>query len=746
MSPARAPALLPAIAFLAALALRPALPCPPRPAPLVALACLALALGRSAPRAIAAAAMGLAWAAAAGSGAAVAGWQRDRPVEVSGRVCSPWSEARAGRSARLCDPELTQGRLVVPLADPVILAVPLSARPAPFGTRLLARGYLDRSPPLANADPAPPGRWRLRVKSALFLATQRSPAFWERGAEALRSAVDRALDRGGRERPGIRLTRALLLGDLAALPGDWRRALRRTGLLHLIAVSGMHVALLAAGVAAAGAWWRRRARGLALALGVLGYLALVGPQPSILRAAGMALVALLGLALGRPQAALQSLATAASAMALFDPRVVDDLGFRLSASATLGLLLLAPRLAPAGERARPLRAALAVSLAAQIATFVWIAPVFHQIPLAAPAWNLLAIPWSALALAVGAAWTAIAVAWPTFGAATGGILDPLAWPLAGLARVPPEPWSNLPLALGPGEAALVALLLAWTVFVAGRRGALLLALACGQPLAPIGGTPGVAVSFLDVGQGDATLLADRTVAILVDGGGQRGRDLASSALLPALARRGRSRLDVAVLTHADFDHCGGLLDLAGSLAIDELWVRSDLERAPCVLELEREVSGGVRVVRPGDRLRRGDFRFEVLPNGAGAAAENDRSLVLSVAALGRRLLLAGDIEARAEDELARLAAASLPADLLKVAHHGSRTSSSELFLALARPRYAIVSAGLGNVYGHPSPSVLRRLADGGARVLRCDLQGEIRFDWRADSPLRLRLPGEPKIP
>lgn len=732
--------------FLAALAIRPALPCPPRPGPLVALACLALALGRSAPRTMAAAAMGLAWGAAAGGAGAAAGWQRDRPVEVSGRVCSPWSETRAGRSARLCDPALTQGRLVVTLDDPLILAVPLSARPAAFGTRLLARGYIDRSPPLANADPAPAGRWRVRVKSALFLATQSSPALWERGAEALRRAVDLALERGGRDRPGIRLTRALLLGDLTALPGNWRRALRRTGLLHLIAVSGLHVALLAAGVAAVGAWWRRRARGLALALGVLGYLALVGPQPSILRAAGMAWIALLGLALGRPQAALQSLAVAASAMALVDPRVVDDLGFRLSASATLGLLLLAPRLAPVGERARPLRAGLAVSLAAQIATFVWIAPVFHQIPLAAPAWNLLAIPWSALALAVGAAWTAIAVLWPPFGAASGGILDPLAWPLAELARLPPRSWSNLPLALGPGEAAIVALVLAWIVFLAGRRGALLLVLACGQPLAPIGESPGVAVSFLDVGQGDATLLTDRAVAILIDGGGQGGRDLASSALLPALARRGRSALDVAVLTHSDFDHCGGLLDLAGSVAIGELWVRSDLVRAPCVLELEREVSGRVRVVRPGDRLIRGDFRFEVLPNGAGAAAENDRSLVLAVAALGRRLLFTGDIEARAEEELVRLAAPSLPADLLKVAHHGSRTSSSEDFLARSRPRYAIVSAGPGNLYGHPSASVLRRLADGGARVLRCDLQGEIRFDWHAGSPLRLHLPGEPKNP
>jgi competence protein ComEC len=154
----------------------------------------------------------------------------------------------------------------------------------------------------------------------------------------------------------------------------------------------------------------------------------------------------------------------------------------------------------------------------------------------------------------------------------------------------------------------------------------------------------------------------------------------------------------------------------------------------------------VRRLAAGERMSRAGFALEALHPGAGStpAGDNSASLVLAVSAGGRRLLFAADLDGAGEMELVRRARDRLPADLLKVAHHGSATSSTSAFLAAVRPRLAVVSAGSNNPFGHPAPAALERLAARGIRVLRTDRDGEVALSWRRAGPWRLRLPGSPR--
>jgi competence protein ComEC len=522
--------------------------------------------------------------------------------------------------------------------------------------------------------------------------------------------------------------------------------LERWGLVHLLAVSGLHVGLVAVLAWLLGSFclprrWRpwRLTRLVPPAVAVLGYLLLVGPRPSLLRASAMALLALGALVLRRPPSAGNALALFVLVGLLLRPVLVEDLGFALSVGATAALVWGTPRFVAAWSSRAPggpgrgwpggVRA-LAATTAAQLGTWPWALPAFHLMVPAAPLANLLAVPWAAVMLAAAMLWCALALAAPPVAAALVPALDLLAAPVPLLADLPPLGWEALP--WGGGLAAVAPVPVAWLFSLAAgcallhpRRGlpCLLLALAVGwcHPVARPQAVP--ELRLLDVGQGDALLLRDGERAVLIDG----GSEFPGRALLPVLLAAGVDRLDGMLLTHPDRDHCGGLTVLADLLPV--AWVFAATEGA------EGECGGwlaGLRdrqrltVLTPGDTLPVGRWQLEVLhpPAGSGGG-DNDRSLVLSATVPGgRRVLLTGDIEAVAERQILQ-GAAPVASDVLKVAHHGSKTSSIPAFLDAVAPRMALLSAGRGNPYHHPAPPILRRLERRGVRVLRTDLHGQV---------------------
>jgi competence protein ComEC len=244
------------------------------------------------------------------------------------------------------------------------------------------------------------------------------------------------------------------------------------------------------------------------------------------------------------------------------------------------------------------------------------------------------------------------------------------------------------------------------------------------------------ITFFDVGQGDGILVEfPGSETWLVDAGGGFGDwNIGARELVPELARLGILHLQTALLTHPDADHAYGFRGILSELTVDELWmsraVRSSGNRlAGELLALAASRNTAVRVFsRPEERVVAG-VRVRLFPMDAGRDT-NDEALLARLQYGACSALLAADAELISENAL--LALHPGHADLLKVAHHGSRTSSSPAFLEAVRPRWAVISVGLHNRYRHPADSVIRRLRRAGAVVFRTDYHGFVRFRFGAD--------------
>ena len=401
----------------------------------------------------------------------------------------------------------------------------------------------------------------------------------------------------------------------------------------------------------------------------------------------------------------------------------------------MAIVLLAPRLSHGLSRL-PLGAGalIAGSVAAQAALLPILAADFHRLTPVALLLNLAAVPLSGAVLILGALVLPLGALAPRLGDLAGD----LAWMAAdtllrtcnggGLAAATdwraPDPafWVLLPWALG-----LRAL-------YRGRWGqglafsALTLA---GLALGPGPKADGrLELAVLDVGQGDGLVLRSPSGrAMVIDAGPARdGFDLGERIVAPFLWSQGVRRLDRLVLTHAHPDHAGGVPFLLRAFRPSEVWEGIAPLQDRGYEAFETAVEQGLvprRCVARGTKVVWDGVTLEVLgpvpPPRRPLHTRNDDSLVLSVTLGEVGLLLTGDIEAAAEQALA-----VPPSAVLKVPHHGSRTSSTNALLAAARPRWAIVSAGLRNNFGHPHPDVLRRLAASGVRVFRTDRDGSVR--------------------
>lgn len=528
------------------------------------------------------------------------------------------------------------------------------------------------------------------------------------------------------------LMRALVTGARDELPEDQRDLLMATGTTHLLSVSGLHVggmAALAAGLASALLWplafspWPRLRGALTGVLGLgaaCAYAAAVGwPVPAV-RCAWMVAAAVAGRALGRSGDAWSALGLAGCAVILWDPSQVAEASALLSFGAVAGILWVGPRftryLPP--DCPRPVRwvvTALATSLGATAGTLPVCAWLFQTLPPLSPLANLVAVP----------------------------IIGGLATPLATLGGFGPEPLAGWATALADGLCGLGLWLIRplasapWPVAV-GPVGALMLALALplrrqaglvaglallalGLREVPVGG---LRVTWLNVGQGDAAALRWPDGRVwLVDGGPP------SNAVLGWLRREGITRVDAVFLSHPDMDHLGGLRAVVEGLEVGALWVprtaRPDEPEYAAFLALAE--ARGAQLRGPTDPPPRGARLWA--PTGR---SDNDGGLVLRVDYGRRSALFTGDVEAEGE---AWLAGRLGPVDVVKVPHHGSRTSSSAGLVHATRPLLAIVSVGRGNPFGHPAPEVLARWA--GARVLRTDLDGTVEL-WTDGHAMRLR--------
>lgn len=511
-----------------------------------------------------------------------------------------------------------------------------------------------------------------------------------------------------------------------------RDAFARAGLAHLMALSGQNVALL---VGALTLLLVRTPLGpgrYPLLLALLGaYLWLVGPSPSITRAVLMGMAVLLGLWVGRGKLDVPGTLGLAGVVCLgFFPLWVFDLGFQLSFLAVLALTLT-PRLEARLPAKWPqwLKFALAGTVLAELGTLPVIAHNFGQLPLVGLPANLLAAPLMAALVPLGF---------------LAGLLGPLSVPVnylvlplaklllalvGAFGSVPALPWGNV----GPaGFVAYGVFAVAFVLWLHHKLRAhvlVLVVLLCALGTAlPARLDPPREIVYLDVGQGDSSLVRLGDFTLLIDGGGTpRGDfDVGAGTVVPALRALGVFKLDVVVASHADADHIEGLSGVLRLLPVGELWIGQRAEDDPvlaAVLQAARERRVPVREVRRGDRLAVNGATFTVLwPRGAPwSTKDNENSVVVKLEDQGFRTVFLGDTPDPLEEYLG-----VGPVDLLKVAHHGSRFSTGEAFLNEVRPKDAIISVGR-NTYGHPNAELLSRLSARGVRVWRTDERGAVRW-------------------
>ena len=571
---------------------------------------------------------------------------------------------------------------------------------------------------------------------------------------------------------------AVLIGDRTGVPDETRDALQAAGTYHVIAISGGNIAILAAGACGllAVIGIRGRAGALLTIVVLIAFAMVVTAGPSVWRAAVMAIAYLLARVLDQRTPVWQAMAVAVAIILVIKPLDLADPGFLMTFGATAALVEGARRsvaFLPAGHQP-PSRSAMAArrslggggnkigptaalswivatligSLAVEVALLPVSASAFSRVTSAGLILNLLAVPAmgvvqiAAMAvtlasgsplLAYGAGWTAHVAAGALVSSAD--LVKAAPWLTA---RVPPPPaglvltyyGALLATVAGRGRLRIASVV----VYLAA-----LAAVVTGADVTRLGHSadPPLRLTVFDVGQAESMLLQTGSHTLLVDTGGAPfggGIDVGRRVLAPALWARGLRSLAALLVTHGDPDHLGGAVAVVDDFRPRQIWegirVPQHLPTQALMHEAAR-LRIPIRPLRVGEIMRLDTVRLRVLhpppPDWERRRVRNDDSVVLEVVCGDVAILLTGDISADIERAIVPLLTPSR-IRVLKVAHHGSRTSSSSAFLEGWRPQVAVISSGRGNRFGHPTADVLRRLEAIGATVLRTDLDGEITIE------------------
>ena len=638
-------------------------------------------------------------------------------------IALTWYPDRRGASA----PKLAAGdrwRFTVRLKRPRGLANPHAFDFEPWALErgIRATGYVRTASPHERIDAHVDGwpytlhRWRGEIRDAML----------ERLAgERLRGVLV-----------------ALAIGDQDAIaPDDWD-VFWRTGVGHLMSISGLHITMLAALAAAAVlfAWVRvpalalrlpaRKATAIAGVLAAIAYTLMTGFAVPAQRTCLMLATLAACVIADRQGSASRVLALAAFVVTLADPWAVLSAGFWLSFGAVASIFYVMSL--RAGARGH-VAGVLAEQLAVSVAMLPMLLALFQEFSLVSPVANAIAIPVVSLAvvpLAIAGAFLPLPFLLDVAHAIMVALMSPL------------ERLADLPLAMLESHAPA-----AWTVVV-GVAGCAWVLAPRGTPLRSLGvawmapmfvvAPPQPAqgeawLDVLDVGNGLAVVIRTAHHALVYDTGPGWNADVDSGnrIVVPFLRGEGIRTLDGVVVSHADDDHSGGAISIAGSRS--PAWLLSSLREGDAVHTAFR------RSMRceTGQRWAWDGVEFSLLhPPAAvyeetGRRKENDRGCVLKVSTAHASALLAGDVEARAEMEMLARDAQTLRAEVLVVPHHGSKTSSTPSFIAAVMPRVAIFSVGYRNRFNHPNAAVVQRYYAAGAQLRRTDREGALHIELPA---------------
>lgn len=537
---------------------------------------------------------------------------------------------------------------------------------------------------------------------------------------------------------------ALILGERGRMDPAATLSLQKTGLFHLFALSGGHIAIIFFLLFTLLKYLRvpTRLSYILLIVLLIFYSLLVEGRASFLRATIMSVAFLLGKLFWKDVHLLNTISLSLFFLLLLNPFQLFDLGFQLTYAATLGIILFMPKLMKLLPRL-PLKISetFAMSLTAQAGVFPLIASSFHRIIFSGLALNMIGIPLVGLIMAVGYVFLPVAFLWGALAKLTALVIaflikvfmlsthlldglhflsyripTPPTFVVVGyflfllLFLLPPQA-RTIKLASIPGFAACLALLIFYPFSAA---------------------TKNFKITFIDVGQGDSILVEfPGHKKMLIDGGGLPVGtfDVGESVVSPFLWNKRIKRIDYLVLTHAHPDHLNGLAAVARNFRIGEFWEVAGPPEDKTYAELKKSLLDiPQKRVFEGFRLGEGGVTIEALFPRADVPPtiipDNDQSLVLRISYGSTSFLLPSDIGINPEREILERAG-ELKSQVLKSPHHGSNSSSSILFLKGVAPEVIVISVGRSNAFGLPQADILERYRESGAKIYRTDLDGAV---------------------
>ncbi|RXT14802.1 DNA internalization-related competence protein ComEC/Rec2 [Ammoniphilus sp. CFH 90114] len=585
-------------------------------------------------------------------------------------------------------------------------------------------------------------------------ANIRPDVVMNRVRDYLERSLERTFPAGSSE-----IMKALLLGIKVDLPQDVTDIYGKLGLIHVLAISGLHMSIIAGGIFILGILrfigFTRETSIILTVLTIPIYIVLAGAAPSIVRSGIMAVISLVGVYLHRGRDGLNLWGTALFLMLIYNPYYLWDIGFQLSFLVTWGLILFVPYMRSFFHfLPDSLSSLLAVAVTAQWVSFPLIVYYFHHYHLLSLLANILFVPlYSIVFIPMGFALFILGFVHP-------GLVQLWAEGLAygfqwmnrmiewiagwhGFQRhvAPPEVWWMV----------IYYIVLCGSLWIMkGRRLLwlfLLMSVILSLSFIPWQGEQ-VKITFVDVGQGDAIVIQLPNKRVyLIDGGGVLTYDKGESwrkrksyfdpgkdIVVPFLKSQGINEVHTLVITHGDIDHIGGLYTVVEDIPIRRVLINGTQPKSKQETELYQLLNQKQIPIYQG---RAGDWwkdaeeiEWKILhPSAVENESDNNSSLVLLLNAYGYKILFTGDLEREGENRL--IESGDLDKiHLLKVAHHGSKSSTTEAWLDRLQPDYSIISAGRLNRYGHPHEEVLTRLHQVNSRIFRTDKQGAVMVELR----------------
>lgn len=537
---------------------------------------------------------------------------------------------------------------------------------------------------------------------------------------------------------------AILLGDKDKLSEDIQESFKTSNLSHMLAVSGAHVSYIILGLTYVlqNSIIGKKNGKIVCIIFLLAFMAITNFTPSVTRACIMAILTLFSSIIYRKSDVYTNISVAALITLIFNPYSLLDLGFQLSYGGTIGIIIFIKRIQEKKSNSKVINYIKQMALVSIYANII-IIPImmyhFNTVSFTFIISNIMASPILGIIVITGFLFIIASITVKPLTRLIAIFIKPILSILIKISQICSKlPFSNI-LVVTPYMFNVISYYAIILYCIKSKKNnkckiiiCLLIVLILINFIIYIFPQK-LRIFFIDVGQGDSTLIiTPDKKTVLIDGGGSDSFDVGEKVLLPYLLDRRILKIDYVLISHFDTDHCGGILTIMEKVKVKNIIISEQAEHSENYERFKKlMIHKKIRLieVKKGDKIKIGRYsEFKILFPTSRLLSENplnNNSIVAQFNYNNFKMLFTGDIEKLAEQQILKTEKAEIRADILKVAHHGSKTSSIPEFIKAVRPKIALIGVGKNNTFGHPNQQTIKNLENIKCRIYRTDLQGEI---------------------